>query len=56
MPDSIAGRSLPFVFDSFTLVGAIDFDASKGDQLVITPDLRQVRLAYPLYGGIQNFP
>jgi hypothetical protein len=29
-PDPIAGRSLPFVFDSFTLVGAIDFDASKG--------------------------
>jgi len=29
-PDAIAGRSLPFVFDSFTLVGAIDFDASRG--------------------------
>src|SRR4029077_11453858 len=26
-PDAIAGRSLPFVFGSFTLVGAIDFDA-----------------------------
>ena len=55
-PDAIAGRSLPFVFDSFTLVGAIDFDASKGDQLVIKPDSRQVRFAYPLYGGIQNYP
>jgi len=33
-PDAIAGRSLPFVFDSFTLVGAIDFDASKGNRLV----------------------
>jgi hypothetical protein len=38
------------------LVGAIDFDASKGDRLVIKPDSRQVRLAYPLYGGIQNYP
>src|SRR6516164_6610146 len=55
-PGSIAGRSLPFVFDSFTLVGAIDFDASKGDRLVMMPDSRQVRFAYPLYGGIQNYP
>jgi len=55
-PDAIAGRSLPFVFDSFTLVGTIDFDASKGDRLVILPDSRQVRFAYPLYGGIQNYP
>jgi hypothetical protein len=55
-PDAIAGRSLPFVFDSFTLVGAIDFDASKRDRLVIRPDSRQVRFAYPLYGGIQNYP
>ena len=55
-PDSIAGRSLPFVFDSFTLVGAIDFDSSKEDKLVIAPDSRQVRSAYPLYGGILNFP
>jgi hypothetical protein len=55
-PDAIAGRSLPFVFGSFTLVGAIDFDASKGDRLVIIPDSRQVRFAYPLYGGIQNYP
>jgi hypothetical protein len=55
-PDPIAGRSLPFVFDSFNLVGAIDFDASKGDRLVIKPDSRQVRFAYPLYGGIQNYP
>jgi Peptidase family M23 len=55
-PDAIVGRSLPFVFDSFTLVGAIDFDASKGDRLLILPDSRQVRFAYPLYGGIQNYP
>ncbi len=55
-PDSIAGRSLPFVFDSFALVGSIDFDSSKGDKLVIRPDSRQVRSAYPLYGGVLNFP
>jgi Peptidase family M23 len=55
-PDSIAGRSLPFVFDSFTLVGAIDFDASKGDKLVIQPVSQRVQSAYPLYGGILNFP
>jgi hypothetical protein len=55
-PDPIAGRSLPFVFDSFSLAGAVDLDASKGDRLVIRPDSRQVRFAYPLYGGIQNYP
>src|SRR5215510_15027867 len=55
-PDPIAARSLPFVFYNFSLVGAIDFDASKGDRLVVLPDSRQVRFAYPLYGGIQNFP
>jgi hypothetical protein len=55
-PDPLAGRSLPFVFESFTLAGAVDFDASKGDRLVIRPDSREVRLAYPLYGGIQNYP
>src|SRR5262249_2131417 len=54
-PDPITGRSLPFVFESFTLVGAIDFDASKGDRLVILPVSRQVQFAYPLYGGIQNY-
>ena len=55
-PDPIAGRSLPFVFDSFTLVGAIDFGASKADRLVVLPDSRQVRSAYPLYGAVLNFP
>jgi hypothetical protein len=29
-PDPIAGRSLPFVLDSFALVGAVDFDKSEG--------------------------
>ena len=55
-PDPVAGRSLPFVFDSFTLVGAVDLDASNGDQLVIQPESRQVRFAYPLYGGLQSYP
>jgi hypothetical protein len=55
-PDPIAGRSLPFVFDSFTLAGVVDLDASKGDRLAIRPESRQVRFAYPLYGGIQDFP
>ncbi|MDR3746905.1 MAG: M23 family metallopeptidase [Acidobacteriota bacterium] len=55
-PDFFAGRSLPFVFDSFTSIGTIDFDASKADRLVILPDSRQVRSAYPLYGSIQNYP
>jgi len=56
IPDFSVGRSLPFVFDSFISVGAIDLDASKADHLVILPDSRQVRSAYPLYGGIQNYP
>jgi hypothetical protein len=55
-PDPIAGRSLPFVLDTFTLVGAVDFDKSEGDRLVIAPQSRQVRSEYPLYGGIQNYP
>src|SRR5262249_5759400 len=53
--DSIAGRSLPFVFDSFTLDGAVDFATSTGDRLMIRPDARPVQSAYPLYGGIQDF-
>ena len=55
-PDFVAGRSLPFIFDGFTSVGTVDFDASKGDRLVILPDSRQVRSAYPLVGSIQNYP
>ena len=43
------------MFDSFTLVGAVNFDASEGDRLVILPQSRQVRSEYPLYGGIQNY-
>lgn len=55
-PDPIAGRSLPFVFDSFTLVGAVDFDASKEDRLVIMAQSRQAQSEYPLYGGVLNLP
>jgi murein DD-endopeptidase MepM/ murein hydrolase activator NlpD len=55
-PDLWAGRSLPFVFESFTLVGIVDFEASKGDTLVISPKSREVRLAYPLYGSILDLP
>jgi hypothetical protein len=55
-PDPIAGRSLPFVFDSFTLVGAVDLEASAGDRLAIRPEGQPVRFAYPLYGGMHNYP
>jgi hypothetical protein len=55
-PDFFAGRSVPFVFDSFTAVGAVDFNVSEGDRPVILPHPREVRSAYPLYGGIQNYP
>ena len=49
-------RSLPFVIDNYTLVGTVDTKTSEADRLVITPDSKQVRSAYPLYGGIQNYP
>ena len=55
-PDLSTGRGLPFVIDSYTKAGTVDFVASKGDQVVITPDQRQVRHAYPLHGRVQNFP
>jgi len=55
-PDFFAGRSLPFVFDMFTTVGEVDFAVSEAARLVIAPRPRQVRLAYPLYGGVQNYP
>ena len=55
-PDFYAGRSLPFVFDRFTTVGAVDFDVSEGGRLMILPHSQEVRSAYPLYGGIQNYP
>jgi murein DD-endopeptidase MepM/ murein hydrolase activator NlpD len=55
-PNFFSGRALPFVFDSFAMVGVIDFDASEGDHVVMTLDSRQVRSAYPLYGSLVNFP
>ena len=50
------GRSLPFVLEQFTLVGNVNFETSTGDHLVIAPKSKEVTRAYPLYGGILNFP
>ncbi len=47
---------LPSVLDRYTLAGTVDIAHVEGDDLVITPESRQVRSAYPLWGGIQNFP
>jgi Peptidase family M23 len=55
-PDVFTGRALPFVIDRYTLAGTVDFGASQGDTLAITPDSKQVRSSYPLYGSIQNYP
>ena len=55
-PDVFAGRSLPFVIDRYTLTGTVDVATAEPDHLVISPESRQVRSAYPLWGGIQNFP
>ncbi len=55
-PDIFTGRALPFVFDHYTLAGRVDIENSKGDEIVILPESRQIRSAYPLWGSIQNFP
>src|SRR6516165_9819350 len=55
-PDIFTGRSLPFVIDSYTLAGSVDFKASQGDTLAVTSNSKQVRSVYPLHGSIQNFP
>jgi biotin carboxyl carrier protein len=55
-PDFFSGRALPFVFDSFAMVGVVDFDASEADHVVMAPDSRQVGSAYPLYGSLVKFP
>ena len=55
-PDIFTGRSLPFVIDSYTLAGTVDFKASQGDTVAITSNSKQIHSAYPLHGGIQNFP
>jgi len=53
-PD-LYGRSLPFAFDSFTKLGMIDFEASQADKVIVVPDFRPVRSAYPLYGSVLNY-
>ncbi|MDN5858705.1 MAG: M23 family metallopeptidase [Pseudonocardia sp.] len=55
-PDLFAGRSLPFVHEKFTAVGTVNFAASTGDVLVISPESRELRKAYPLHGTIVDFP
>jgi len=54
--NSVTGRSLPFVLDSFTLVGTVDFANSTGDHLVVTGEPQEVTSVYPLHGSISNFP
>jgi hypothetical protein len=55
-PDLFAGRSLPFVIDRYTLAGTVDVATAEASHLVISPESRQIRSAYPLWGGVQNFP
>ena len=55
-PNVVTGRALPFVFDHYTLAGTVDIANAQGDEIVIMPESRQVRSAYPLWGSIQNFP
>jgi hypothetical protein len=43
------------VLDRFSVVGTVDFETSAADKLVISPQAREVRNGYPLYGSIQNF-
>jgi hypothetical protein len=54
-PSSSTGRGLPFVIDSYTVTGTVDVATSEGDRLVIVPESRQIRDAYPLNGGIHDF-
>lgn len=54
-PDIFTGRSLPFVFDHYTLAGTVDIATAEGDTPLIKPESRRVRSAYPLWGDIQNF-
>jgi len=55
-PDFFSGRALPFVFDNLAMVAVVDLDASEQDHLVMAPDSRQIRSAYPLSGSLVNFP
>jgi murein DD-endopeptidase MepM/ murein hydrolase activator NlpD len=53
-PDFFGGRSLPFVFESFAYAGtAVGGDWKK---LEITGTPREIKSAYPLYPGLQDFP
>lgn len=52
----IIGRSLPFVLDSYTLAGTVDWETSTGDRLAIERKSQQITDAYPLYGNILNLP
>ena len=38
------------------VAGTVDIATAEADHLVISPDSWQVRSAYPLWAGIQNFP
>ncbi len=55
-PDIFVARTLPYVFEQFTVVGKLDFAASTGDSLAIAPESKEASDAYPLYGAIVNFP
>ena len=55
-PDLFVGKSLPFVFKNFAVVGTVDFATVTGDELTIVPQSKKLRNAYPLYGSIANFP
>jgi hypothetical protein len=54
-PNIATGRALPFLFDRYTLAGTVDIANSQDNEIVIIPESRQVRSAYPLWGSIQNF-
>ncbi|WP_308468368.1 M23 family metallopeptidase [Rathayibacter soli] len=53
--DIVTGTSLPFVLTKATLTGTVDFAAITGDTLVIAPESRILRKAYPLYATIVDF-
>jgi murein DD-endopeptidase MepM/ murein hydrolase activator NlpD len=55
-PDLFVGKSLPFVLKGFTLAGTVDFAASTGDTLVMSPASKKLREAYPLNATIADFP
>jgi murein DD-endopeptidase MepM/ murein hydrolase activator NlpD len=54
-PDFAAGRSLPFVFDSFTVV-AVDVSVEGYSVRIVPASPRAVESAYPLYPGIHDYP